>query len=169
MIETPTPHLRVDDLLGSQKFKIHYLALAAGMNSAAFSSSGFKDPRKLSFERDWVRRAVLASYWAVIILGFPLWWHLTSIQRLALPTSQVRTQVQNNIVFPVAVHFDASVSYQNPTIVSQVHALLRDSATNEHERWKGINVHLQDIDDGHEGVSTSESYISVKGRLDILM
>ncbi|KAJ8586391.1 hypothetical protein M405DRAFT_795638 [Rhizopogon salebrosus TDB-379] len=117
------------------------------MNSVAFSSSGLKDPRKISFERDWVRRAVLASYWVVIILAFPFWWHLTSIERLALPTSQVRTQVQNNIVFPIAVHFDASISHHNPTVVSQVDTLLRDSATNEYERWKGISLHLHDIDD----------------------
>jgi len=126
------------------------------MNSDAFSSSGLKDPRKLSFERVGVRRAVLASYWAVIILAFPFWWHLTSIERLALPTSQVRTQLQNNIVFPVAVHFDASVTNQNPTIVSQVQALLRDSATNEHERWQGIDVQLQGILDNDGGVSACE-------------
>jgi phosphatidylinositol glycan class S len=127
------------------------------MNSVALSSSGLKDPRKISFERDWVRRAVLASYWVVIFLAFPFWWYLTSIERLALPTSQVRTQVQNNIVFPIAVHFDASISHHNPTVVSQVDTLLRDSATNEHERWKGISLHLHDIDD--EGVSACEYYV----------
>ncbi|OAX42620.1 hypothetical protein K503DRAFT_826775 [Rhizopogon vinicolor AM-OR11-026] len=117
------------------------------MNSAAFASSGLKDPRKINFERNWVRRAVLASYWVVIVLAFPFWWHLTSIERLALPTSQVRTQVQNNIVFPITVHFDGSFTHQNPSIVSQVHTLLRDSATSEHERWKGIDLRLRGADD----------------------
>ncbi|OAX39231.1 hypothetical protein K503DRAFT_792056 [Rhizopogon vinicolor AM-OR11-026] len=77
------------------------------MKSAAFASSGLKDPRKISFERNWVRRAVLASYWVVIVLAFPFWWHLTSIERLALPTT--------------------------------IHTLLRDSATSEYEKWKGID------------------------------
>ncbi|KAG1720043.1 phosphatidylinositol-glycan biosynthesis class S protein-domain-containing protein [Suillus lakei] len=119
------------------------------MNSAAIASSGsgFKDPRKLSFERDWIRRAVLASYWIVIILAFPFWWHLTSIERLALPTNQVQSQVQNNIVFPIAVHFDASISQQNPSQISQVHTLLRDSAVHEPGRWTGVDLRLQDRND----------------------
>ncbi|KAG2342293.1 hypothetical protein BDR05DRAFT_964260 [Suillus weaverae] len=119
------------------------------MNSAAFASTGFgfKDPRKLSFERDWIRRAVLASYWIVIILAFPFWWHLTSIERLALPTSQVRSQVQSNIVFPIAVHFDASINRQNPSLNSQVQTLLRDCAINEPGRWRGIDLRLQDRND----------------------
>ncbi|KAG2117296.1 phosphatidylinositol-glycan biosynthesis class S protein-domain-containing protein [Suillus discolor] len=119
------------------------------MNSAAFANtgSGFKDPEKLSFERDWIRRAVLASYWIVIILAFPFWWHLTSIERLALPTSQVRSQLQSNIVFPIAIHFDASISQQNPSLNSQVQTLLHDSAINEPGRWRGVDIRLQDRSD----------------------
>ncbi|KAG1786856.1 phosphatidylinositol-glycan biosynthesis class S protein-domain-containing protein [Suillus plorans] len=119
------------------------------MNSAAFANtgSGFKDPEKLSFERDWIRRAVLASYWIVIILAFPFWWHLTSIERLALPTSQVRSQLQSNIVFPIAIHFDASISQQNPSLNSQVQTLLHDSAINEPGRWRGVDIRLQDRND----------------------
>ncbi|KAG1812389.1 phosphatidylinositol-glycan biosynthesis class S protein-domain-containing protein [Suillus variegatus] len=119
------------------------------MNSAAFANtgSGFKDPEKLSFERDWIRRAVLASYWIVIILAFPFWWHLTSIERLALPTSQVRSQLQSNIVFPIAIHFDASISQQNPRLNSQVQTLLHDSAINEPGRWRGVDIRPQDRND----------------------
>ncbi|KAG2361157.1 hypothetical protein BDR07DRAFT_1287984, partial [Suillus spraguei] len=102
---------------------------------------------KLSFERDWIRRAVLASYWIVIILAFPFWWHLTSIERLTLPTSQVQSQVQSNIVFPVAVHFDASISQQNPSLNSQVQTVLRNSVTNEPGRWRGVDLRLQDKND----------------------
>ncbi|KAG0704920.1 phosphatidylinositol-glycan biosynthesis class S protein-domain-containing protein [Suillus ampliporus] len=131
------------------------------MNSAAFASSGFKDPRKLSFERDWIRRAVLASYWTVIILAFPFWWHLTSIERLALPTSQIRSQVQNNIVFPIAVHLDASISHQNPNLISQVHTLLRDSVTNEPERWRGVDLRLQDSNDEVTSKASSPYTVSL--------
>ncbi|OJA17660.1 hypothetical protein AZE42_03010 [Rhizopogon vesiculosus] len=131
------------------------------MDSAAFASSGLKHPRKISFEGNWVRRAVLASYWVVIVLAFPFWWHLTSIERLALPTSQVRTQVQNNIVFPITVHFDGSFTHQNPSIVSQVHTLLRDSATSEHERWKGVDLRLRSADDEEVNNKAFDSYTVV--------
>jgi phosphatidylinositol glycan class S len=135
------------------------------MNSAAFASTGtgFKDPQKLSFERDWIRRTVLASYWIVIILALPFWWHLTSIERLALPTSQVRSQVQSNIVFPITVRFDASISQQNPSLNSQVQTLLRDSAINEPGRWRGVDLRLQDRHD--EGVCTHENSTSRQGNL----
>jgi phosphatidylinositol glycan class S len=134
------------------------------MNSAAFvnAGSGFKDPRKLSFERDWIRRTILASYWIVIILAFPFWWRLTSIERLALPTSQVGLQVQRNIVFPIAVQFDASITQQNPNLNSRVQTLLRDSAINEPGRWKGVDLHLQDRND--EGVC-AHNFFSGQGNL----
>lgn len=139
--------MRVDVVVGNLVLSI--AGDSVRMNSAAFANtgSGFKDPEKLSFERDWIRRAVLASYWIVIILAFPFWWHLTSIERLALPTSQVRSQLQSNIVFPIAIHFDASISQQNPRLNSQVQTLLHDSAINEPGRWRGVDIRPQDRND----------------------
>ncbi|KAI0078298.1 hypothetical protein K474DRAFT_1641640 [Panus rudis PR-1116 ss-1] len=49
------------------------------------------DPSKLTFESPWTRRRIIACYWAVIILALPLWWKLTSIERLALPEAQVKS------------------------------------------------------------------------------
>jgi Phosphatidylinositol-glycan biosynthesis class S protein len=50
---------------------------------------GLKDPSTLPFEQPRTRVTILASYLLLIVLGLPLWWSTTSIERLSLPTSHV--------------------------------------------------------------------------------
>jgi GPI-anchor transamidase subunit S len=35
------------------------------------------------------RRILVLSFWAILLLGLPFWWHTTTIERLALPKGQV--------------------------------------------------------------------------------
>ena len=53
-----------------------------------------KDPSTLAFESPRTRRQVISSYWALILLAVPLWWHTTSIERLPLPTARVATALE---------------------------------------------------------------------------
>jgi hypothetical protein len=41
-----------------------------------------------------VHRAILTAYWAVIIICLPIWWSMTSIERLSLPTARIAQQQQ---------------------------------------------------------------------------
>ena len=50
---------------------------------------GLKDPSTLPFEQPRTRVRILASYLLLVILGLPLWWSTTSIERLSLPTFHV--------------------------------------------------------------------------------
>jgi phosphatidylinositol glycan class S len=50
---------------------------------------GLKEPSTLPFEQPRTRVMILASYLLLVVLGFPLWWSTTSIERLSLPTSHV--------------------------------------------------------------------------------
>lgn len=43
------------------------------------------------FQSPKITLRVVASYWLVFILGLPLWWITTSIERLALPVERVKT------------------------------------------------------------------------------
>jgi GPI-anchor transamidase subunit S len=50
---------------------------------------GLKEPSTLSFEQPRTRVTILASYLLLVVLGLPLWWSTTSIERLSLPTFHV--------------------------------------------------------------------------------
>lgn len=47
------------------------------------------DPAKLSFEAVGTRRRIIASYWLVVLFFIPVWWNVTSIERLSLPVNKV--------------------------------------------------------------------------------
>ena len=70
-----------------------------------------KDPSSLSFQSAPTRRLVLASCWALILLAVPLWWHTTSIERLALPSTRVaQALAAPPLRFPVDVHISGATS-----------------------------------------------------------
>ncbi|KAL1704830.1 phosphatidylinositol-glycan biosynthesis class S protein-domain-containing protein [Schizophyllum commune] len=48
-----------------------------------------KDPSKIHYQANHVRRLIIASYWLVIVLALPLWWRTTSIERLGLPQGRI--------------------------------------------------------------------------------
>ena len=56
-------------------------------------------PAKLVFESVWNRRRIIASYWVVILVALPLWWKTTSIERLGLPASRVKTLDEKEVRF----------------------------------------------------------------------
>lgn len=40
-------------------------------------------------QSDTTRRSIIAAYWIVIALCLPIWWNLTSIERLSLPKTRI--------------------------------------------------------------------------------
>jgi GPI-anchor transamidase subunit S len=61
-------------------------------------------PISLAFQKDGVRRLIIASYLATILLAVPIWWSLTSIERLSLPTTRVNVQADHKVRGYYAVH-----------------------------------------------------------------
>lgn len=45
----------------------------------------------IPFQSHDIKLRIVSSYWLIIILGLPLWWITTSIERLALPVERVRS------------------------------------------------------------------------------
>ncbi|KAI6148739.1 phosphatidylinositol-glycan biosynthesis class S protein-domain-containing protein [Pisolithus tinctorius] len=106
------------------------------------ASHGFKDPQSLSFQRPIIRRLILGSYWVVILFAIPFWWRLTSIERIALPSSRVHAQLEKRPVFPVNVQLDGS-SFQGraPVLASELSDLLAQS-TRTSARWSDLDIHV---------------------------
>ncbi|KIL00321.1 hypothetical protein PAXRUDRAFT_29893 [Paxillus rubicundulus Ve08.2h10] len=106
------------------------------------TNHGLKEPQKLCFETARTRRLVLGSYWTIIILAFPFWWNLTSIERIALPSYRVRAQLDRKPVFPVSVRLDAS-SFQGsaPTLGRALHEILAQTAQAS-PRWRNLDIQV---------------------------
>ena len=106
------------------------------------AGSDFKDPSQLSFQSSRTRRAVLGAYWIVILLALPFWWHITSIERLSLPSGRVRAQVQKEPRFPIEIVRDAS-SFGDVSLAPEVERLLERSSRLDSRRWKGLDVKVR--------------------------
>lgn len=108
----------------------------------ANQSHGLKEPQRLPFESPRVRRLVLASYWTVIILALPFWWRLTSIERTALPSDRVRTQLDRKLVFPLDVQLDAlSFGDSAPRLAKELNDVLAQ-AIHASPTWRSLDVRV---------------------------
>ncbi|TFK73499.1 hypothetical protein BDN72DRAFT_834629 [Pluteus cervinus] len=97
-----------------------------------------REPSKLFFESENVRRIILFAYWAVIIAATPLWWYTTSIERLSLPTSRVRSQAGNQLKITVPIHLHTGDSELAGGLRKELLQITAEDA----EHWNGITVHV---------------------------
>jgi phosphatidylinositol glycan class S len=60
-----------------------------------------KDPPPESLESIRLRRWVILSFWAIIIIvGLPIWWKTTTIYRASLPLDQMMDWADGRVLFP---------------------------------------------------------------------
>ncbi|KAG8780140.1 hypothetical protein FRC15_009731, partial [Serendipita sp. 397] len=65
-----------------------------------------------------LRRIIQLAYWAVVLVCVPIWWHMTSIERLALPKSRILAQKQ--AIEDITTHIDIIIHSDNEgTLISQ--------------------------------------------------
>ncbi|KAJ6588774.1 phosphatidylinositol-glycan biosynthesis class S protein-domain-containing protein [Mycena capillaripes] len=103
-----------------------------------------RDPSRLFFQLDYNRRLIIASYWVVIIAAIPLWWHITSIERLSLPTTRVHAQAGNQLLFPIRIKLE---SIQDASLSAALQQLMQDRIRRSPEAWKGLDVKVRKQDD----------------------
>ncbi|KAL4072489.1 phosphatidylinositol-glycan biosynthesis class S protein-domain-containing protein [Scleroderma yunnanense] len=122
------------------------------MDRDASASHNLKDPQTLSFQRPVIRRLILASYWLVILLAVPFWWRLTSIERKALPSDRVHSQLERTPVFPVNVQIDASTFQEKALgLAEELNSLLTQS-TQASTRWKGLDIRVSIIENAEDQI-----------------
>ena len=66
--------------------------------------SPLKDPSKIHYQANHVRRLIIASYWLVIVLALPLWWRTTSIERLGLPQGRIGSLGDKSLRFDIGLY-----------------------------------------------------------------
>lgn len=56
-----------------------------------------KGPPPESKEGIWLRRAAILSFWAVVLLGLPIWWKTTAIYRAELPLQDMTDWAESKV------------------------------------------------------------------------
>ncbi|KAJ4358506.1 GPI transamidase component [Didymosphaeria variabile] len=70
----------------------------------------------------WLRRAVIASFWAVVaFLGLPVWWRTTAIYRAELPLQDMMSWANAQVGTPVKAAFTPLTSTQECKLVFPLH------------------------------------------------
>ncbi|KAA1472038.1 hypothetical protein DENSPDRAFT_896001 [Dentipellis sp. KUC8613] len=137
----------------------------------------FRNPSKLLFEQPKIRRIILASYWAIVILAIPLWWTTTSIERLSLPAARVHAQEDKQLHFPLHVEFEtadpgldaggiardveASFTFQAKEAGKQLDPLLLQFSSREANRPPSSNEYVVSIIPGIENAVIEGRHLSV--------
>ncbi|KAJ6495282.1 phosphatidylinositol-glycan biosynthesis class S protein-domain-containing protein [Mycena sanguinolenta] len=96
-----------------------------------------RDPSSLFYQSEHIRRLIILSFWLVIIAAIPLWWHITSIQRLSLPTSRVHAQAGNQLHFPVQIQLEG---IRDASLPASLQRLMEDRIRRSPQAWKGLDV-----------------------------
>ncbi|KAJ7266892.1 phosphatidylinositol-glycan biosynthesis class S protein-domain-containing protein [Mycena haematopus] len=110
-----------------------------------------RDPSRLFYQSEYNRRLIIVSYWLLIIAAIPLWWHITSIQRLSLPTSRIHTQARNQLRFPVQIRLEG---IQDTSLPASLQRLVDERIRRSPQAWKGLDVQVSNQNDANERVDS---------------
>jgi len=97
--------------------------------------SPLRDPSLLFYQKDGLRRSIVAAYWIVILLSLPLWWSTTSIKRLSLSSTRLLGQTQRRLDLPITICLEPNASF-----VLEVRQALAHLASGDPRQWQGISV-----------------------------
>lgn len=96
------------------------------------------DPKSLFYQQVSLRRAIIASYWTIILLAVPLWWYTTRIERLALPSGRVQQFAQHSLELPIPI------CIEGPRIpfIDKIQVQLLEQISQDPQRWKALAPRL---------------------------
>ncbi len=112
------------------------------MSASQGHETPLRDPSSIFFQSHRVRRLIIVSYWVVILLATPLWWHTTSIERLSLPTAQVQYQAKTVLSFPITIRLDPSLVQDDPSITGKLQQLF-NTHSSKGGQWRGLSIHVE--------------------------
>lgn len=103
------------------------------------------DDERIFFQTRKVRWSILVAYWTVILLALPLWWTMTSIQRLSLPTSRVEELSRKDLRFPVDIVLDSSSGVDTKALSAKLQSLINVRLGPHVRTWLDVYVHPDPI------------------------
>ncbi|KAF9699193.1 hypothetical protein EKO04_003153 [Ascochyta lentis] len=107
------PPTAADASCASEPSKSSSIATEASSTPAQAPTS----PPPESKEGQWLRRAAILSFWAVVVLlGLPVWWKTTAIYRAELPLQDMTAWAEGKVckpVFPLRIAVEAAIPSQD--------------------------------------------------------
>ncbi|KAL1718042.1 phosphatidylinositol-glycan biosynthesis class S protein-domain-containing protein [Schizophyllum commune] len=110
--------------------------------------SPLKDPSKIQYQANHVRRLIIASYWLVIVLALPLWWRTTSIERLGLPQGRISALGDKRLRFDIGLYAEDG----------RVRDALERSAFKERLAGEGVDVRVAGDEKHGKNEAVSENH-----------
>ncbi|KAF8524289.1 phosphatidylinositol-glycan biosynthesis class S protein-domain-containing protein [Hysterangium stoloniferum] len=98
---------------------------------------------QVTFQSSTLKFRIILSYWIVILLGLPLWWFTTSIDRLALPVDRVLSiSATSELQFPLEVVVDAESAAEGT--VKRIQSAIEHDKHKSEAPWLGMNVQVHE-------------------------
>jgi hypothetical protein len=82
---------RTEKVKDSSNLQLALFLVELSMSSQPLPSShnAVHDNTALSFQSPKIRQSIVAAFWSIVLVGLPIWWATTTIERLPLPRAQV--------------------------------------------------------------------------------
>ncbi|CCA77301.1 hypothetical protein PIIN_11278 [Serendipita indica DSM 11827] len=99
----------------------------------------------VSHQESQLLQRILLAYWAVVLACLPIWWSMTSIQRLPLPVSRILVQQQTISEFteriPGAIQ-DRHGQEMNASSQRSVQHAIEECRVASAEDWRSFEVQI---------------------------
>ncbi|CAE6405282.1 unnamed protein product [Rhizoctonia solani] len=97
-----------------------------------------------SYPHDRGRFKIIIAYWLVLIVAGPVWWALTTVQRLPLPEVQVKEASSQSVRIPINVNVDVTDGLCDPTTLAAKLQITwnKNHAMESHGIWNVLDVRI---------------------------
>ncbi|KAL5640745.1 hypothetical protein ACGC1H_001286 [Rhizoctonia solani] len=97
-----------------------------------------------SYPHDKGRFKIIIAYWAVLIAAVPVWWVLTTVERLPLPETQVKEVGSKYIRIPININVDVTDGLCDATTLATKLQIAWDKShqSGPNDIWNALDVRM---------------------------
>ncbi|CAE6510829.1 unnamed protein product [Rhizoctonia solani] len=117
-----------------------------------------------SYPHDKGRFKIIIAYWTVLIVAAPVWWVLTTVQRLPLPVAQVKEVGSKHIRIPIDVNVDVTDGLCDATTLAAKLQIAWDKThgTEPSDIWSVLDVRMGALGSHRPDISHAVYNITVR-------
>ncbi|CAE6446420.1 unnamed protein product [Rhizoctonia solani] len=117
-----------------------------------------------SYPHDKGRFKIIIAYWAVLIVAAPVWWILTTVQRLPLPEVQVKEASSKYVRIPIDVNVDVTDGLCDATTLAAKLQIGWDKShgVDPNEIWNVLDVRIGALGSHRPNISHAVYNITIR-------